>query len=65
MDTIYYGADLAHYIRHETRLDWDDEAEWPPIKTIPFWSRAVAFNAERFTSGRGFAFFNRNSVLPE
>jgi hypothetical protein len=64
MDVICYGADLAHYIRHEMLTDWDAEADWPPIKTIPFWSRAVAFNNERFASGRGFAFFNKDGVLP-
>jgi hypothetical protein len=46
-DVIYYGADLADWVRRED-LGWDvgipiDPAR--PPKEIPFWSEAVRRNA--------------------
>ena len=63
MDVIVYGADLQDYMRHELSPGLDDPL--PPVKEIPFWSRAVAFNKDRFANGAGFSFFNKDGVLPE
>ena len=68
MDVICYGANLDDYIRRElnpeTKDDWPDASD-SNVKQIPFWTRAVEFNNQRFSDGRGFAFFNKGSVLPE
>ncbi|HEY0105226.1 MAG TPA: hypothetical protein VGB91_04020 [Rhizomicrobium sp.] len=64
MDVIHYGANLDHYAGRENRVTLNADSEWPPLKPIPFWSRAVAFNNERFADGGGFAFLNRDGVLP-
>ncbi|MBV9989999.1 MAG: SMI1/KNR4 family protein [Alphaproteobacteria bacterium] len=63
MDVIVYGADLADYIVHENTVG-PRIFETPPAKMIPFWSRAVEFNNQRFASGVGFACHNRNDVFP-
>jgi hypothetical protein len=48
-DIIYYGANLEHYIAAESgNQGYDDE--WPPIRRIDFWSRAVDINNEAFAS---------------
>lgn len=62
MDIIHYGANLAHYVALETRVG---TAESPSMKEVPFWTRAVEFNDERFSNGGGFTFFNKGGVLPE
>lgn len=62
MDVIHYGANLAHYVTVETRAGTD---EWPAMKEIPFWTRAVEFNNERFSDRGGFTFFNKDGALPE
>jgi hypothetical protein len=62
MDVIVYGASLEDYVNRE--LDPRHDPPWPPIKEIPFWSRAVAFNGERFEGGASFAFFNKGGILP-
>ncbi|HEX5228254.1 MAG TPA: hypothetical protein VFW44_11115 [Bryobacteraceae bacterium] len=64
MDVIYYGADLSDYVDREMRAT-EFDAGWPRLKQIRFWSRAVEYNAERFENGGGFAFYNKNNVLPE
>ena len=63
MDVIIYGADLMDYVHHEQSPGLADPL--PPVKEIPFWSRAVAFNQNRFANGAGFRFFNKDGVLPE
>ena len=63
MDVIVYGANLQDYVRHELTPGLDDPL--PPVKKILFWSRAVAFNNDRFANGAGFNFFNKDGVLPE
>ena len=65
MDVICYGANLADYIEQETKTPVAASREPVPVKGIDFWSRAVEFNTERFATGDGFAFYNRNKVLPE
>jgi hypothetical protein len=63
MDVIVYGADLQDYVRHELSPGLNDPL--PPVKEIPFWSRAVAFNNDRFANGASFSFLNKGGVLPE
>ena len=68
MDVIIYGANLADFIERELDAPIDGscpQPDWPTVKRIPFWTRAVEFNIDRFSSGDGFAFFNKNLVLPE
>jgi hypothetical protein len=62
MDVVIYGADLEDYLRREMT---PGQGRPLPAKKIPFWSRAVAFNNERFANGGSFRFFNKNGVLPE
>jgi hypothetical protein len=64
MDVVHYGANLEHYASRENQIITDNSS-WPPLKKIPFWSRAVEFNHQRFRNGGSFAFFNKGSVLPE
>lgn len=68
MDVICYGANLEDYIRREldpgSKGDCPDVSD-PEVKRIPFWTRAVEFNNQRFSNGGSFAFFNKGSVLPE
>jgi hypothetical protein len=63
MDVIIYGADLEDYIRRE--MTPGASGHPPPAKQIPFWSRAVDFNNNRFSGGGSFKFFNQGGVLPE
>lgn len=65
MDVIVYGADLAHYVMRENRFNPIFDEEWPPIKDVPFWSRAAEFSNQRFAGGGGFAFLDKDGVLPE
>ena len=64
MDVIVYGANLAHYVMRENRSEPVFNEEWPAIKQVPFWSRAVVFNNARFANGGCFPFFNKDGILP-
>jgi len=63
MDVIVYGANLDDYVQYE--LNPGSREPLPPVKQVPFWSRAVAFNNDRFANGGSFQFFNKDGVLPE
>lgn len=41
-DIIHYGANLDDYVEREWR---HKNGDWPRIRTIPFWSRLIEFNA--------------------
>jgi hypothetical protein len=67
MDVIHYGANLEDYIMRETKPDGTGSCPQPGdpgVKRIPFWTRAVEFNNERFQNGGSFAFFNKDGILP-
>jgi hypothetical protein len=65
MDVIHYGANLEHYVAQENVAAHEAQTPWPPLKPIPFWSRAVAFNQGRFDDGGSFEFFNKDGILPK
>ena len=58
MDVIHYGANLDDYVEREEQRK---TGNWPALKSIRFWTRAVELNA----GDEPFAFYNKGGVLPE
>lgn len=63
MDVIPYGANLSDYVARETG-GYLYTAEWPALKEIPFWSRAVEMNTAYFKQHKSARFFNKDGMLP-
>ena len=63
MDVIHYGTNLNDCIARETE-GYACTAEWPPLREIAFWTRAVQLNTLFFKQHGSARFFNKDGRLP-